>query len=282
MCGLWYKRDEMKKEVTLKMLHIVKTHLESRHVPLTLSLPKSTLQNRSVVVRICRICYDLATAEYTLMGAECDLARIQGIPASVDQLVLQASSVAADFVESKQVIDGDLYQWRTMVYLDTVENIPEHFMFMQKEYWIQYKTLGYSLAFPLDLKRRRKKTSAASSRAVTATPPLRQSLGATLHPGRQQYDKVKLKINKLRTFYFFSPGYDLDRFLGNESVSIRITDGESWDNYLAEGHANLFSECTCCDYVNTCLCYPREVLLFLSTALAKNITLRVCLPTIKS
>ena len=275
MCGLWFKKTEVNKKLTLKMLYVVKTHLENRHVPISFALPKERFQNRAEAVKICKLCYNLAIAEYQLIEAECNLARIQGIPTSVDQLLLQ--SCKGPGFESKGLIDPFLYQWRVMVYLDTVTNIPGKFLFKKREYWIQYKILGYSLSFPLDLgvdkvvKKRRGGTMGPTGRRASHSTAAFTLKGSEC----EMYDKRVLKINKLRTFYLFSTSCNLDDFLKKEMVNIRMTDGDDWENYVAYGHANLFNDCTYSDYTSVCLCYTKYVLLFLPNKLSNYIKLKV-------
>lgn len=84
-----------------------------------------------------------------------------------------------------------------------------------------------------------------------------------------------LIINKLRTYYFFSPTCNLDEFLKTEVLNIRITIKEDWDNYIAFGTSSLFADCTCSDYVNICIRYSKDVILYRQKEINEIMKLKV-------
>jgi hypothetical protein len=44
-----------------------------------------------------------------------------------------------------------------------------------------------------------------------------------------------LELNKLRLHYFFSETEDISKFLQNGEIQIRITKGNNWNDFIAEG-----------------------------------------------
>ncbi|CAI2373869.1 unnamed protein product [Moneuplotes crassus] len=52
---------------------------------------------------------------------------------------------------------------------------------------------------------------------------------------------VNLNCNKLRIHYFFTEDYTIDSFINNTVVDLRLTDGESWKEVIAEGKITLGS-----------------------------------------
>eukprot|EP00831_Metopus_contortus_P065513 TRINITY_DN5851_c0_g4_i1.p1 TRINITY_DN5851_c0_g4~~TRINITY_DN5851_c0_g4_i1.p1 ORF type:complete len:454 (+),score=34.76 TRINITY_DN5851_c0_g4_i1:389-1750(+) len=252
------------KKITLQLMYIVKKHLDNRHVYLIDKLPQKTSQNESLSIKICRICYQVALAEYQLIEAECRLARIQGIPASVDSVL--ESQLGPQFGKEK-LLDPFLYQWRTMVYLDIISQIPIKFVFCEANYYIQFKIFHYLISFPLEINPKTQR--AHMKRSSDIIHKVKES--------EEIMERTKLIINKLRTFYFFTPTVDLDRFLKNELVEIRITGGPSWENYLAFGTTLLFSECATTDYVKNSFLFCKQVMLFLPESMEQYMKLKITL-----
>jgi len=52
-------------------------------------------------------------------------------------------------------------------------------------------------------------------------------------------DTVNLKCNKMRIHYFFTEDYDIQQFINDTSIEIRITDGGEWKDTIAKGTLGL-------------------------------------------
>ncbi len=57
-------------------------------------------------------------------------------------------------------------------------------------------------------------------------------------------------------------------------MCLRITEGSNWDSYIAEGISSAFADCTSCDYVNNCVKYSKEVMLFLRSSPGQMVKLK--------
>ncbi len=150
MCGLRLKVGELNKRLTLKMIYHVKGHLERRGIFIYSNLPHQPAETMTDTIKICSTCYSVAIAEYDLIETECKLAQIQGIPATVHTIL--NDDVGKKSKHSNAIMDPFLFQWRVMIHLESLLDIPAAFLRSTTEYSVQYKVFDYSISFPLTLR----------------------------------------------------------------------------------------------------------------------------------
>jgi len=269
MCGLRCRVPELNKRLTLKMMYNVKEHLEKRGINIYNNLKGDAPETMTHTVKVCTTCYSIAIAEYDLIETECKLAQIQGIPATVDTIMVKANKTKG---ESNAIMDPFLHQWRIMVHIEELFDIPPATFFEKTDYQIQYKVFDYSIGFPMAFENKPVRMTARTSTAMPSGKKAEQNI---FELPKSFFEKTSFSINKLRTIYFFSPTYNLDDFLKCEPLMIRITEGDDWEKDLVSGNSNIFADCTTCDYVNNCVRYSKEVMLFKKTNVDQMMKLKV-------
>ncbi len=273
LCGFRFKPSEVNKKVTLEMLFMVKKHLEQRGIALFQNLHTSNRETMLQTVRICSLCFSLVTAEYTLIETEIKLAQLQGIDASIESLCGVATNKADEYVS---LLDPFLYQWRVMIHLDTLLDIPQERLLKNRQYFVQYKLFGYTISFPLVLDDGEKSPTSKSPASKTpAAPRPRLLKRSPTDVIITYYRNSTLRINRLRTMFLFSKSYDLDTFLHRETCEFRITEGDSWERSISRGTSYILSDCCRVDYMSICVKYSKAVLLFNPSNLDEHMQLRV-------
>ncbi len=149
MCGIRFRVQELNKRLTFKMIYNVKGHLEKRGIFVYSNLPQQSVESMTQTIRICSTCYSVAIAEYDLVETECKLAQIQGIPATADTILDCGARKRGE--ENTDIMDAFLYQWRVMIHLESLSDIPGTFLRSDAGYSVQYKVFDYSTSFPICL-----------------------------------------------------------------------------------------------------------------------------------
>ena len=136
LCGLNFRKEEIRHRVTYKLIYELVTHLKNRGEGVD-RFSTGNIQpcNFSSSCHVCELCYSLVLAEHKLIDIEhqfCQILNIsmdplQRVPAEVPRarpshhLMLKTINSG---VREQTLTNNQLYQWRIFFYIEKIKNLP--------------------------------------------------------------------------------------------------------------------------------------------------------------
>ena len=210
LCGLIFKKDEASKTLTYKLLWEFARHLKKRGGELkNLDLNHSSTRP----CRVCDLCYMVVVSEHELIDLEQQFALAQNVPIKDPFIRVPLEKKA----KHRPALLGEiLNQWRLMVFAQT-------FSFEEKNDKIdQMGLLGKKFFFQIKL---------ANIKSV---------FEVALKEGEHKHGRRVYQMKILRIFYFFSETENIERFLEESELQLRLTYTKDFNNYLAHGSTRSF------------------------------------------
>eukprot|EP00826_Nyctotherus_ovalis_P024517 TRINITY_DN1894_c0_g2_i1.p1 TRINITY_DN1894_c0_g2~~TRINITY_DN1894_c0_g2_i1.p1 ORF type:complete len:308 (-),score=89.71 TRINITY_DN1894_c0_g2_i1:781-1704(-) len=259
MCGLRCKMTELNKRLTLKMVYNVRDHLEQRGINIYDNLKGESSVSMTHTVNVCALCYGIAIAEYDLIETESNLARIQGKPITVDTIL--SKSWKAKEENANAIVDPFLYQWRVMIHVDEISDIPLALLRSKGTYKIACKIFDTVMTFPLCFNSLKSKSSFEEDKPF--------------------YEKPKLSVNKLRILYFFSQTSGISDFLKGELLVAKIIEGDGKENDIALGYGKVLADFVTYNYLKINIRHSKSIILFKKNSLEQLMKLRINLGIVR-
>jgi len=259
MCGLRCKLTELNKRLTLKMVYNVRDHLEQRGIDIYDNLKSECSVSMTHTVNVCALCYGIAIAEYDLIETESQLAKIQGKPITVDTIL--SKSWKAKEENANAIVDPFLYQWRVMVHVEELSDIPLALLKNKETYRISCKIFDTVMTFPLSFSNIKSKSDG--------------------NEGRFFYENPKLPVNKLRILYFFSQTSGINEFLKGESLIVKIIEGENNDNEIAMGYGKVLTDFVTYNYLKMNIRHSKTLILFKKNSLEQLMKFKINLGLVR-
>lgn len=177
--------------------------------------------------RVCDLCYMVVVSEHELIELEQQFARAQNIPIKDPYLRVPIEKKAK---HRPALLSENLKQWRFMMYLEYLYFEAEDIgLFEGKDSNVDLDNIHLQIK----ISNLKNDFLVKLERADTQRDP---ELKNVQWNGRQVY---KLKL--LRVYYFFSESLDIDNFLSETEIQIRLTHTKDWNNYIAHGSTKTLS-----------------------------------------
>lgn len=226
LCGLIFKKDEASKTLTYKLLWELAQHLKKRGKQLK-DIEVSHSSTRPC--RVCDLCYMVVVSEHELIELEQKFAAVQNIPITdPDQRV----PIEKKAKHRPALLNETLKQWRFMLYLQNLyfeaENLFKVNNIDQSNVHLQMKLSRIKNDFQLDLIE------------IPIYPPKDHDYDESDNPKKFFYT-YKFQINLLRVYYFFSETTNINKFLQETEIQVRLTYNKDWNNYIAQGSTKTLS-----------------------------------------
>jgi len=216
----------------------------------------------------------LVVGEHELIEIEQQFARAQNIPI-YDAVVRVPIDIKPK--HRPALLSENLHQWRLMFYINEIYGIEENLRNIDlNDFYLQYKLHNFKTCFkinvsfkeknqgnlttPLEESLIKEQINKASNMSVNksqnknalqlykigTTSNFKQnylSVNTPVHsPKANTINQVPfLYVNKIRVHYFFSENENIEKFLQDTEIKIRLTNGTDWNNFVAEGYSRTIS-----------------------------------------
>lgn len=210
LCGLIFKKDEASKTLTYKLLWEFARHLKKRGGELqNLDLNHSSTRP----CRVCDLCYMVVVSEHELIELEQQFALAQNVPIKDPFIRVPLEKKA----KHRPALLGEiLNQWRLMVFAQTL------CFESDKDKVAELGLEGKKIFFQIKL---------ANIKSV---------FEISLQQGEKKYGRTVYQMKILRIFYFFSENQNIQKFLEDSELQLRLTYTKDFNNYLAHGSTRSF------------------------------------------
>jgi len=224
--------------------------------------------------RVCNLCYMLVVGEHELIEIEQQFARAQNIPI-YDAVVRVPIDIKPK--HRPALLGENLHQWRLMFYINEIYGIEENLRNVDlNDFYLQYKLHNFKTCFkinvsfkeknqgnltsPLEqslIKEQLNKASIPSNQKssnksgiqlykIGSTSNFKQNFMNANTPMHSPKSNIAnqtpfLYVNKIRVHYFFSENENIEKFLQETEIKIRLTNGKDWNNFVAEGSSKTIS-----------------------------------------
>jgi hypothetical protein len=225
MCMMAYKSFEMDKVLPFKMLLLYKQHTQkSGRKTLDLShLRVLAVDFLSHWVRLCSVCYMLVIHEYELMETENLLADYMNVAVKPPDVMAKPN------FDHPAFLPNSLPQWRLMLYFQSLEFTISKLASI-KHLYVHYFLFDTRFTFALN---------SDWVKGTVAT------------------------FNIAKLYYFFAAlDHSVPNFCKKTQVLFRLTRGPDWDNSIASGTSNFFSDFSGEMDENSAIHQSSKVLLF--------------------
>ncbi|CAD8042870.1 unnamed protein product [Paramecium primaurelia] len=249
LCGIIFKKDDASKTLTYKLLWELVQHLKKRNKQLT-NIKVSHLSTRPC--RVCDVCYMLIVGEHELVEIEQKFAIAQNIPLGDAIIRVPMDSKPK---HRPALLNEQLYQWRLLFYLEMVDLQGKRLIDLNgnpvgdlKNIVLQYRLHQSKSSFKTHiikddnyqtLKSNKQQTSQSQQKQLRFSGIERSdSIDAPEGQIDDQFAQINdenLKLNVIRVHYFFSETTDIEKFLSETEIKMRLCQGSEWVNYVAEG-----------------------------------------------
>lgn len=174
---------------------------------------------------MCDLCYMVVVSEHELIELEQQFARAQNIPIKDPYLRVPIEKKAK---HRPALLSETLKQWRFMMYLE--------YLFFEEDDVNMFEELNVDLSnIHLQIKISNMKND-FFIKLEKADKRRDSELRKVSWKGREVY---KLKL--LRVYYFFSESIEINNFLSETELQIRLTHTKDWNNYIAHGSTKTLS-----------------------------------------
>ncbi|EGR33878.1 hypothetical protein IMG5_033670 [Ichthyophthirius multifiliis] len=248
LCGIIFKKDDVSKVLTYKLLWELVQHLKKRNLPLK-NIKVSHSSTRPC--RVCNLCYMLVVGEHELIEIEQKFARAQNIP-----LYDAVIRVPIDKKPKHRpaLLSEKLCQWRLIFYISEISNIGIDQNIDFKNLYFQYKLHNFRTSFKIQVGDQVNNDTQKKNRLYSGDSKLsgqtQQRKNSTLK--NNQLDDLgfhnqqikhysQLNLNHIRVHYFFSEDLNIDKFLKETQIKVRLCQGPDWNAFLAEGTSKTIS-----------------------------------------
>ncbi|KAM3136909.1 hypothetical protein pb186bvf_010994 [Paramecium bursaria] len=238
LCGIIFKKDDASKTLTYKLLWELVQHLKKRNKQLK-DIKVSHLSTRPC--RVCDVCYMLIVGEHELVEIEQKFAMAQNIPLGDAIIRVPMDSKPK---HRPALLSEQLYQWRLLFFFDGVDlqgkkiidlngNVVQEIKNMHVQYKL-YQQKTFFKTTVVNQEKQPKQIQSASSLKQLRFHGIDQDDSPPQTPQPQEQPQ-NLKMNVIRVHYFFSETIDIEKFLSETEIKMRLTSGSEWVNYVAEG-----------------------------------------------
>lgn len=216
----------------------------------------------------------LVVGEHELIEIEQQFARAQNIPI-YDAVVRVPIDVKPK--HRPALLNESLHQWRLMFYVNEIYGIEENLRNIDlNDFYLQYKLHNFKTCFKINVSFKEKnqggiltspleesiikdqlqKGNFQSNSKSNKSGTYLYKIGTTSN-FKQNYLNVNtplqspkantanqvpyLYVNKIRVHYFFSENENIEKFLQETEIKIRLTNGTDWNNFVAEGSSKTIS-----------------------------------------
>ena len=215
----------------------------------------------------------LVVGEHELIEIEQQFARAQNIPI-YDAVVRVPIDVKPK--HRPALLSENLHQWRLMFYINEIYGIEENLRNIDlNDFYLQYKLHNFKSCFKIDvsykeknqgnltspleqslIKEQMNKPTLSNQKSnsknglqlykIGSTSNFKQNFinnGTPAHSPKANLANQTpfLYVNKIRVHYFFSENENIEKFLQETEIKIRLTNGTDWNNFVAEGSSKTIS-----------------------------------------
>ncbi|KAL4506485.1 hypothetical protein ABPG72_000056 [Tetrahymena utriculariae] len=244
LCGILFKKDDASKVLTYKLLWELVQHLKKRNIPLN-NIKVSHSSTRPC--RVCNLCYMLVVGEHELIEIEQKFAEAQNIP--IYDAVIRVP-IDTKPKHRPALLSETLNQWRLLFYICDISNIGIDQNIDFQNLYFQYKLHNYKTSFKISVKdsdsERRNLASDQNSQNRNSFKSIRSDQVKSPTNQQQQHAQSSrhyshLSMNHIRVHYFFSEDLNIEKFLKDTQIKVRLTQGPDWNAFLAEGSSKTIS-----------------------------------------
>ncbi|CDW79711.1 UNKNOWN [Stylonychia lemnae] len=245
LCKEHYEKCEMKRVITHKMIIDLKNHLNKRGIFLLEQINPQILNDLNInhqkwktnTCKVCDICYLIVVAEQDLQNVEKRFAEVQNIPVlKTDSKIEEQQMAEMNAIANKgkpkfntSQFKEQLIQWRILITLNQFFDLEKEELDRinkNKEiFYLQIKLFDYITIFEVRTNNFKKI----------------KSYDPEVLDSDQIVVITSLDLFKIRVHYFFTQTANINTFLTNIKIELRLTLGESWTkNVIAMGFINPF------------------------------------------
>jgi len=198
--------------LTYKLLWELIQHLQKRNINLK-NIKVSHSSTRPC--RVCNLCYMLVVGEHELIEVEQQFARSQNVPIIDDVIRVPINQSPK---HRPALLAKNLHQWRLIIFVNEIKGIGRNKKVNYNDLYFQLKLHTFRTVFNISVKENR-----MEELRLEADNPLTQG------------EKLDVNINHIRVYYFFSEDLNIEKFINETEIKVRITQGQLWNSFLAEG-----------------------------------------------
>ena len=267
LCGLIFKSEDASKVLTYKLLWELVKHIQKRGE----TIPGVKVSHSSTrPARVCNLCYMLVVGEHELIEIEQQFARTQNIPIQDAFIRVPLDSQPK---HRPALLPNELTQWRLIFFINELNLLDPQIKMDYNNLYIQYKLNNQKTCFKVNvtwvnkdqwkvnipevlsniakkqhsMKNTIIKRNISQSNSKYMNNTLNTNTNTIMAKQNQNWPTNKtpfLFVNKIRVHYFFSVNNDIDSFLNNSEIKLRLTNGTDWNNFVAEGTSKTFQHFT--------------------------------------
>ena len=241
LCQIKHPPQDVAKTLNVRMIIAVQGSLRKRGICIYSHFCIKTEQFQSLSIRVCNLCYMVIVQEYTLIEISRVLARLTGNRSIEDKLVEDDfkfqmklnGAIESNGVDSFTMLQSRKIQWRIMICLQSIEEIPDKLLVKSKQYFIWFKMLRNIFSCQLEFDKAEMEKMNADE--IFTEMFLKRCFN--MMNTMRQYKSKSLPINGLLINYFFSIDERIKSFLGEIDMEFQITQGNEYgQNIIAKGN----------------------------------------------